>query len=47
MRPHFGLFGDRCSEREERAEKERKELERKRKEMESEGAVSGVEVGKI
>ena len=47
MRPHFGLFGDRCSEREERAEKERKELERKRKEMESEGAVNGVEVGNI
>jgi arsenic resistance protein ArsH len=47
MRPHFGLFGDRCSEREERAEKERKEFERKRKEMESEGAVNGVEVGSI
>ena len=47
MRPHFGLFGDRCSEREERAEKERKELERKRKAMESEAAVNGVEIGNI
>jgi arsenic resistance protein ArsH len=47
MRPHFGLFGDRCSEREERAEKERKEVERKKREMESEVVVNGVEVGKI
>lgn len=32
MRPHFALFGDRYSEREERAEKESKEAEKARKE---------------
>ncbi|OBT85442.1 hypothetical protein VE02_06173 [Pseudogymnoascus sp. 03VT05] len=34
MRPHFALFGDRCSEREERVEKERKAEEKARKEAE-------------
>ncbi|OBT53472.1 hypothetical protein VE04_05388 [Pseudogymnoascus sp. 24MN13] len=34
MRPHFALFGDRCSEREERVEKERKATEKARKEAE-------------
>ncbi|KFY31387.1 hypothetical protein V493_01157 [Pseudogymnoascus sp. VKM F-4281 (FW-2241)] len=34
MRPHFALFGDRYSEREERAEKESKEAEKARKEAE-------------
>lgn len=34
MRPHFALFGDRCSEREERVEKERKAEEKARREAE-------------
>ncbi|KAI9674024.1 MAG: hypothetical protein M1829_003867 [Trizodia sp. TS-e1964] len=43
MKPHFALFGDRFSEREERAEKERKANEKKK--LEEGSIVNGVDIG--
>lgn len=37
MRPHFALFGDRYSEREEKREKERKAIEKAEAEVRAEG----------
>jgi arsenical resistance protein ArsH len=54
MKPHFALFGDRCSEREERVEKERQRAEKEAvdarktsEDVDSMDLVNGINVVKI